>query len=77
MSKKIFLFSLVLTCASLAKAQNIFSIEEIISRAKEQSIFSKQAETQRETSYWQYRSFRTNYNPQLRLGGNVLRTQTQ
>ncbi|MBL7870420.1 MAG: TolC family protein [Cyclobacteriaceae bacterium] len=71
MSKKIFLFSLVLTCASLAKAQNIFSIEEIISRAKEQSIFSKQAETQRETSYWQYRSFRTNYNPQLRLGGNV------
>jgi len=54
-----------------ASAQNTFSIEDIIDRAKQQSIFSKQAETQRETSYWQYRSFRTNYNPQLRLNGNL------
>jgi hypothetical protein len=52
-------------------AQNIFSIEDIIHRAKEQSPFSKQAETQKETSYWQYRYYRTNYNPQLRLNGNL------
>jgi outer membrane protein TolC len=54
-----------------SQGQNIFSIEEIIARAKQQSIFSKQAETQKETSYWQYRSFKTNYNPQLRLNGNL------
>ncbi len=71
MSKKLLLFSLILYCATLARAQNVFSIEDIILRAKNQSIFSKQAETQRETSYWQYRSFRTNYNPQLRLNGNI------
>lgn len=54
-----------------AKAQNVFSIEDVIERTKQQSIFSKQAETQKETSYWQYRTFRTNYNPQLRLNGNL------
>ena len=54
-----------------SKAQNIFTIEDVIERTKQQSIFSKQAETQKETSYWQYRTFRTNYNPQLRLNGNL------
>jgi hypothetical protein len=71
MSKKLLLFSLILCVTTLTRAQNVFSIEEIILRAKNQSIFSKQAETQRETSYWQYRSFRTNYSPQLRLNGNI------
>jgi hypothetical protein len=71
MNKKIILASFILFCVIDALAQNVFTIEEIIARAKEQSIFSKQAETQRETSYWQYRSFRTNYNPQLRMNGNL------
>lgn len=52
-------------------AQNVFSIEDVIARAKAQSPAFKQAETQKETSYWQYRSFKTNYNPQLRLNGNL------
>lgn len=61
----------VLLYSSGVNAQNVFTIEEIIERAKAQSIFSKQAETQRETSYWQYRSYLTNYNPQLRINGNI------
>jgi len=71
MNKKNILIGILAICAFQVKGQNVFAIEEIIARAKEQSIFSKQAETQRETSYWQYRSFRTNYNPQLRLNGSV------
>jgi Outer membrane efflux protein len=71
MNKKNILISVLVICALQVQGQNIFAIEEIIARAKEQSIFSKQAETQRETSYWQYRSFRTNYNPQLRLNGSL------
>ena len=71
MNKKNFLIGFLFICAVQVQGQNVFAIEEIIARAKEQSIFSKQAETQRETSYWQYRSFRTNYNPQLRLNGSV------
>ncbi len=71
MSKKNILIGFLVICIFQVQGQNVFVIEEIIDRAKEQSIFSKQAETQRETSYWQYRSFRTNYNPQLRLNGSV------
>lgn len=52
-------------------AQQSFSIEEIISRAKNQSPASKQAETRKENRYWQYRYYRTNYNPQLRLQGTL------
>lgn len=71
MNKKNVLLLLALTLALPATSQNVFTISQIIERAKLQSPFSKQAETQKETSYWQYRSFRTNYNPQLRLNGNV------
>lgn len=72
MNRKIVLTHLLALTLSLpAVSQNVFTIEQIIERAKQQSPFSKQAETQKETSYWQYRSYRTNYNPQLRLNGNV------
>ncbi|MEK6783721.1 MAG: TolC family protein [Bacteroidota bacterium] len=72
MNKKyILVIILVLGFILRSTAQNVFSIEDIIERAKLQSPFSKQAETQKETSYWQYRSYRTNYNPQLRLNGNL------
>lgn len=38
--------------------------------AKSQSPAFKQAQTQKETSHWQFISYKTNYNPQLRLSGN-------
>jgi len=71
MNKKIIVIALLALGAFRASGQNVFTIEDIIDRVKEQSIFSKQAETQRETNYWEYRSFRTNYNPQLRLNGSL------
>jgi outer membrane protein TolC len=37
--------------------------------AKSRSIASKQAYTIRETKYWQYRTYRSNYQPQLSLNG--------
>lgn len=54
-----------------AAAQEQFTIEDIIERAKSQSPASKQAETRKENRYWFYRYYRTNYNPQLRLGGQL------
>jgi len=71
MNKKIIVIAVLALGAFRASGQNVFTIEDIIDRVKEQSIFSKQAETQRETNYWEYRSFRTNYNPQLRLNGSL------
>src|SRR5258708_5404800 len=56
-------------------AQNVFTIEEVIHRAQTQSPAFKQTETLRETKYWVYRSFRTNYNPQVQMnnfGGGTL-----
>lgn len=71
MNKKIFVLGILALISFSMKGQNTFTIEDIIGRVKDQSIFSKQAETQKETNYWEYRSFRTNYNPQLRLNGSV------
>lgn len=51
--------------------QTRYTLEDVLRMAHEQSPFSKLAETRKENRYWQYRSFRSNYNPQLRLSGNL------
>jgi outer membrane protein TolC len=48
-------------------AQNSFTIEDVIRRAQTQSPDFKIAETRRETRHWEFRYYRTNYVPQLRL----------
>lgn len=65
-----FLLSL-LFIPQLLSAQQAFTLDEIIDRAKTQSPSSKWAETRKENRFWSYRSFRTNYNPQLRLEGRL------
>ena len=69
--KAFFFLILTLTISVTAVAQQSFTLEEIIQRAKSQSPSSKWAETRKETSYWSYRYYRTNYNPQLRLQGEL------
>ena len=39
--------------------------------AKGKSIASKQASTVKETKYWEWRTFKSNYNPQLSLNGTL------
>lgn len=51
-------------------AQNVFTLEEVIHRAQSQSPAFRQVETRKETRYWAFRSYRTNYNPQVRLISN-------
>jgi outer membrane protein TolC len=63
--------SIVVFVVPEACGQELFTIQDIIERAKSQSPASKQAETRKENRYWQYRFFRTNYNPQLRLSGQL------
>ncbi len=48
-------------------AQNVFTLEEVIRRTQSQSSLFHQTETTRETKYWSYRSYLSNYNPQIRL----------
>ena len=47
------------------------SLHDVVELAKGHSIASKQAVTTLETKYWQWRTFKSNYNPQLSLTGNL------
>ncbi len=47
------------------------TLEDVIVMARNQSPSSKQAETRKENRYWQYRLYKSNYNPQLALSGNI------
>ncbi|HEY0744049.1 MAG TPA: TolC family protein [Chryseosolibacter sp.] len=64
------LILLIYLCTFSASAQQqSLTIEDVILRAKAQSPFSKQAETRKENRFWAYRSYKTNFNPQLVLVG--------
>ncbi|HEU5291882.1 MAG TPA: TolC family protein [Cyclobacteriaceae bacterium] len=52
-------------------AQTRYTMEDVLQMAKSQSPFSKQAETRKENRYWQYKFYKSDYNPQLRLSGNL------
>lgn len=46
-----------------------FTLQDVVAMAKEKSIAARQAATVKETRYWQYQKFRSNYKPQLSLNG--------
>lgn len=48
-----------------------FTLHQVVEMAKEQSIAARQASTTKETRYWEYRTFQSNYKPQLVLNGNL------
>jgi len=69
---------LLLLTISVAAAQpaappqlSSMTLPQVIELALLQSSVAKQAVTNRETSYWQYRSFRADYKPQLALEGTL------
>lgn len=54
-----------------ATSQVVYSLENIIGLAQGQSPQAKQVETRKENRFWQYQFFKSNYNPQLALSGNI------
>jgi outer membrane protein TolC len=73
---KIFLKGLIIIvffaqCTTLYGQQKKYTLEEIITIARERSPASAQSKTRKENRYWQYRFFKSNYNPQLRLSGDL------
>ena len=69
---KILLFFLVVCLVPLnSTAQTYLHLDDVINLVKEQSPSAKQSETRKENRYWQYRSYRSNYNPQLRINGSA------
>ena len=63
--KTIFFISLV----QILRGQDVgqLSLPQVIDMAKNQSISARQAATTKETKYWEYRNFQSNYKPQLLL----------
>lgn len=47
------------------------SLPQVVDMAKSNSIAAKQAITVKETKYWEWRTFRSNYQPQLALEGTL------
>lgn len=45
------------------------TLQQIVQMAKDKSIASQQAVTSRETHYWEWRTYQSNYKPQLSLNG--------
>lgn len=70
MNKRYF-FILLALLSFTSQSQVVYSLNGIIDLAKNQSTLAKQAETRKENRYWQYRFFRSDYNPQLALSGNL------
>ena len=70
MNKFLFVI-LFLAFANFSTAQVVYSLDDIIGLAKGQSSQAKQAETRKENRFWQYRLFKSNYNPQLALSGSL------
>ena len=60
-----------LLCSPLYSQDTHYTLEQVLRMARDNSPSSKQAETRKENLYWQYRYYKTNYNPQLRLSGNL------
>lgn len=68
-----FLVITILTFGLLsgAAAQVQLSLVDVIELAREQSPSAKATETRKKNLYWQYRQYRSNYNPSLNLTGNL------
>ena len=67
----ILLLAILTLSNTLTAQQNNFTLKQVIDLAVAQSPSAKVAETRKENRYWLYRLFRADYNPQLRLSGNL------
>ncbi|MDH5396702.1 MAG: TolC family protein [Cyclobacteriaceae bacterium] len=66
----VFLVGLCLFFQS-ATGQRKLTLEDVVIIAIEQSPAAKRAETRKENRYWMYRTFKSNYVPQLQLSGTL------
>jgi outer membrane protein len=63
-------FSIVQNVFLNAQQLTKLTLSQVVEMARNQSISARQAATTKETKYWEYRSFQSNYKPQLTLSSN-------
>ncbi len=71
MRQTIFLTCFFLSCYNCFGQNDTIhlSLQQVVSTAKAQSIAAKQATTLKENKYWLYKTYQSNYKPQLSLNG--------
>lgn len=69
LSSIILMLTLAISFGALSQRQ--LTLEEVVEMAKNQSSAAKRAETRKENRYWQYRTYLSNYKPQLQLNGEL------
>jgi outer membrane protein len=67
----IFLFFTINALILRGQETKQLTLPQVVQMAKAQSIAARQATTKKETSYWEYRTFQSNYKPQLTLNSNL------
>jgi outer membrane protein TolC len=55
----------------VAADTSILTLPQVVNMARSGSIAAKQASTVRKTKYWEWRTYRSNYQPQLALTGTL------
>lgn len=65
------IYLLLFTISLPAQDTLRLTLPQVVDMAKEQSIAARQATTTKATKYWEYRTFLSNYKPQLVLSGNL------
>jgi outer membrane protein TolC len=69
---KYFLTIVMSVAVSTLFSQSLeLTLLDVIDLAKQNATASKAADTRKETRYWEYRTFKANYNPTLSLTGNL------
>ncbi len=63
------LFVAILFVSNSFAQTNTYSLDDIIQKARSSSIAWLSAETRKENQYWQYKTFKSDYTPQLVLSG--------
>ncbi len=71
MKKSVFLICLFYAFILRGQDTAFLTLPQVVEMAKAQSIAARQATTTKETRYWEYRTFQSNYKPQLVLNGNL------
>ena len=70
MIKKVLIFSVCISMSTWALAQTrSYALNDVVQMARTKSPAWLSAETRKENNYWRYKTFRSNYNPQLILSG--------
>lgn len=70
MKKNTIIIYILLACGTVSAQDTVkLSLPQVVAMARSQSIASRQASTLKENKYWQYRTYKSNYQPQLSLSG--------